>query len=81
MLAYRESGLQPILIYHVDDPDDPDDVREQAARLSELPEGVQVVKDWAEARAVLWEGKECPPRRMKEELLQHRSASFKTRQF
>lgn len=68
-MAYRQNGLQAILIYHVHDPDDPDDVREQAMRIGELPEGVQVVWDWLEVQAVLWEGKTYPPGRMKDELL------------
>ena len=78
MSAYRQNGLRAILIFHLHDPDDAEDVREQAERLDKLPEGVQVVKDWAEVRAVLREGKKYPPRRMKDELLKH-AANLKPR--
>lgn len=69
-LAYRENGLQAILVYQVSDPDEADDVRKQALRLGELPEEVQIVHDWAEVQAALWEGGQFPPSRRKAELLQ-----------
>lgn len=77
-VAYRHNGMGAILIYDPYDPDDPDDLREQAARLVELPEAVQVVKDWGEVQAVFWEGKFYPPGRMAEEL-QRRAAALKPR--
>jgi uncharacterized HAD superfamily protein len=77
-MAYHENGMRAILIYHVHDPDDPDDLREQAARLGELPEAVQVVESWREVLALLWHGATYPPRRMEQELLR-RAAQLKPR--
>ena len=77
-IAYRQNGVQAILISRVEDPNDAEDVREQALRLDELPPDVQVVEDWSEIQDVLWANKTYPPCRMKEELLE-RAACLKAR--
>lgn len=67
--AYAEHGLRSILILGVDwSEDDPEDFEKLAAELAALPETVQVVSNWSEVAAILFEKASSPKQAMEKRL-------------
>lgn len=67
--AYSENGLRSVLILDFDwSEDDPGDYEDMAAELASLPDDVQVVTNWAEVSAVVFDGASHPKRQMMDRL-------------
>jgi len=60
-LAYRANGLEAFLIPPVEEPDNPDSLRDLARELEPLPDDVQVVTGWNEIAKAIYDGW-CYPR-------------------
>jgi hypothetical protein len=66
--AYLDNGLKAILILQLHEPDDPSDIRKQAATLDQLPDSVQVVRTWKDIESVLFADKSYPRSQAQREL-------------
>ncbi len=62
--AYLANEVHPVLFTHTEHLEEPDELRQKAAKLDCLPESVDVVQDWKEARQVMFQGTSYTPGRM-----------------
>ena len=67
--VYADHGLKSILILHVDwSEDDPEDFEKLAAELAALPDAIQVVTNWSDVAAILFERTVRPKQEMEKRL-------------
>jgi hypothetical protein len=58
--SYQANGIQAYLIPHYD-PQDAKEMRQMAQDISDLKSSVQVVRDWAQVRQGIFDGKRFTP--------------------
>lgn len=67
-MAYHESGMTSILVFHMPAGKDPEPAAKLAEQIGALPNAVHVVTDWQEVEKVLLEDASFPPERIRKRL-------------
>lgn len=62
--AYHEQGIKAVLIIHEPRPATPEALRRLAGEVRDLPSGIEVVWNWKEVEAAVFEDRSFPPSRI-----------------